>query len=336
MSSRETPAQLTELVKKNLAPLYGIRGNFTVALTRSGVNHIFTVTVARSKRVLKLSAPDYYTREETEAEALWMANLRKSTPLILPKVIAGVNGAYVQTILNPETGTTYNAMMYTYLQGDADKALHGNDLLKKMIGVGRISATLHNFSARATERISRITWDFNTLLGDAPFWGDWRRFPGMKPDQRTRIESAIVLIRKRLAAYGRGFDRFGLVHTDLQFGNIVIRGTSLQVVDFDDCGYGWFLYDLGGSLCGFDEELDTLADAWLTGYRDVRNLSPADYAEIPTFILMRRIVRLAAVASGAPSGNSAHFVPERFLSMTADLCADFLAANAGIVTTEVS
>ncbi len=50
-------------------------------------------------------------------------------------------------------------------------------------------------------------------------------------------------LRRRLAAYGQGPDRFGLVHADIRLANLLVDGEHVRVIDFDDCGWSWFMYD---------------------------------------------------------------------------------------------
>ena len=47
--------------------------------------------------------------------------------------------------------------------------------------------------------------------------------------------------RKELADVDRRLD--GLIHADFSLANLLIHKGDLRVIDFDDCGLGWFLYD---------------------------------------------------------------------------------------------
>ncbi len=42
--------------------------------------------------------------------------------------------------------------------------------------------------------------------------------------------------------------RWGLIHADLRPSNIMIDGADLTVIDFDDCGFTWFLDDFASAL----------------------------------------------------------------------------------------
>ncbi len=327
LSGTDYSDPLEELVHDHIAHLYGYHGKMTVQRIGHAPHNVFLLNMCRTKRIMKVLSTQQYTPSQMKAEALWMEQLKRSATLNLPKVIAGLDGEPVQQLILPDNSETYNCVMYSYLLGNAGKKLQGNDLLKKMIALGRITAALHNYVVIHNIHTDRPEWNFDTLLGKNSRKGNWRDFPGLDSENKTVVQSACDRIQKRVTAYGRGFDRFGLIHADLQFSNLIIRGNSLQVVDFDDCGYGWFLYDLGSSLCAFDTLHNELTQAWLTGYRDIRNISQEDIAEIPTFILMRRIVAMGEFAAGTLTGMPEDFLPEQFLSVTLSLCQAYLAED---------
>ena len=47
-------------------------------------------------------------------------------------------------------------------------------------------------------------------------------------------------------------ERFGLVHADLRLANLLVEDEKVNVIDFDDCGYSWFMYDFGTAVSFID------------------------------------------------------------------------------------
>jgi Ser/Thr protein kinase RdoA (MazF antagonist) len=139
------------------------------------------------------------------------------------------------------------------------------------------------------------------MLGRRPIWGDWRAGMGMDAARRTQLQRLADAIEQRLRRYGRGAGRFGLIHADLRLANLLLEGPTTKVIDFDDCGFGWYLYDLGAALSFIEHRPDVpeLVDAWVRGYRRVAPLAAEDEAEIPTFILLRRLLLVAWIGSHA-------------------------------------
>ena len=66
---------------------------------------------------------------------------------------------------------------------------------------------------------------------------------------------------------------YNLIHADLHFGNVLVDGDRLAVIDFDDCGFGWHPYELAVVLAGHPtERFDANFESLLRGYRRVRAL----------------------------------------------------------------
>ena len=140
------------------------------------------------------------------------------------------------------------------------------------------------------------------------------------------LERAEEKIEKRLMAYGCEPERFGLIHADLRLANLLEVGGETRVIDFDDAGLGWFLYDLASAVSFIEtrKDLPELVDAWLRGYLTERPLLAADVAMIPTFIMLRRMTLLAWIGSHSET-DLAKQQGKRFTQGTKDLAEQYLA-----------
>ena len=85
----------------------------------------------------------------------------------------------------------------------------------------------------------------------------------------------------------------------MRLANLLIDGAETRVIDFDDCGFGWFLYDFAAAISFIetDPRIPDLKQAWLKGYRSIRPLSSDEEDEIDTFIMLRRMALLAWIGS---------------------------------------
>jgi Ser/Thr protein kinase RdoA (MazF antagonist) len=174
----------------------------------------------------------------------------------------------------------------------------------------------------------RFSWDFDSCVGEAGRWGRWQDGIGVGGEERATLGRAAALMRDRLRRFGTGPGRFGLIHADMRLTNLLVSGPDIQVIDFDDCGFGWFMYDIAASLSFLehDPRVPALCDAWQRGYRRVLPLAGQDAAEIPTFVLLRRLQLVAWVGShrfadsardlGAEFTQGACELAERYLCMT--------------------
>jgi Ser/Thr protein kinase RdoA (MazF antagonist) len=73
----------------------------------------------------------------------------------------------------------------------------------------------------------------------------------------------------------------------------------VKVIDFDDCGFSWFMYDAATPVSFYEHKshVPELIEHWKTGYRRVRELSREDEAEIPTLIMLRRLLLVAWIGT---------------------------------------
>ena len=136
------------------------------------------------------------------------------------------------------------------------------------------------------------------------------------------------MVRERLSSYGTGADRFGLVHADLRLANLLVEGDLVTVIDFDDCGYSWFMYDFGTavSFIEHDPRLPQWQAAWLRGYRSVTELSAEHEAMLATFVMLRRLLLVAWMGSHAHSRECQDLGPG-YTAGTVELARRYVASD---------
>ena len=187
--------------------------------------------------------------------------------------------------------------------------------------VGEIMAKIHRQSRqwKRPDYFERMEWGFDGTFGA------WNNFYGatyadpkwLSQKDIGVLDQAKELIRRRLALYGERPDRYGMIHSDLRTANLLKDGDAITVLDFDDCGMGWYMYDVAGAVALMEHraDLQDIVEEILKGYEAIRPLSEEDKEEIPTFIMMRRIgmlqsllFRIGCVVGG--SGEAAELTPE--------------------------
>jgi Ser/Thr protein kinase RdoA (MazF antagonist) len=122
---------------------------------------------------------------------------------------------------------------------------------------------------------------------------------GLTGNDRKLLDRLVDRLRQRLDRFGKSPERFGLIHADLRLANLLVENGETKVIDFDDCGFGWYLYDFGTAVSFIEHrsDMDELIASWVDGYRRVVPLCEEEENEIPTFIMMRRLLLTAWIAS---------------------------------------
>jgi Ser/Thr protein kinase RdoA (MazF antagonist) len=151
---------------------------------------------------------------------------------------------------------------------------------------------------------TRFHWDYTAAFGAEARWGRWQDGIGVGAAEHEILGRLDQRLCERLAAYGTGQDRYGLVHADTRLANLLVHDGAVSVIDFDDSGFSWYLYDLGTAVSFFEHEptVPALIDSWLTGYRNRGEIPAADEDEIWTFIMFRRLLLVAWIGSHQAAG----------------------------------
>ena len=84
---------------------------------------------------------------------------------------------------------------------------------------------------------------------------------------------------------GQGPETFGLVHGDLHQENYLFHQGQVRAIDFDDCGFGHYIYDIAVTLFNvrFRDNTPQLRESFLAGYRSIRPLSAEHEQYLDTF-----------------------------------------------------
>lgn len=306
-------------------PAYGLDPSSAVTLLNVSENGTFLVEDAEQGRaVLRVHRTGYHSRQAILSELQWISALREAGVVSTPAFVPALDGQSVVTIPTKDGGERY-VVRFTWVDGVEPS---GDRLVADFEQLGGITARLHAHSRgwRRPAGFERFVWDYDTSLGDRGHWGRWQDGLGVGAAEREVLGRCSDRLRRRLAAYGRGPDRFGLVHADMRLANLLVSGSSVTVIDFDDCGLSWFMYDLGSSLSFIEHEpyVPDLVDAWVRGYRAVGDLSADEERELPTFIMLRRLLLVAWIGSHAHTETAQEMGPE-YTDASCVLAEDYLS-----------
>ncbi|MBX5442349.1 MAG: phosphotransferase [Solirubrobacteraceae bacterium] len=280
-------------------PRYDLSPQATATLIDVSENATYRVDDPETGRraALRVHRPGYRDAPEIESELRWMDALRAAGVVDAPAAIPGRHGARVLSVA--AEGECRDVVLFAWLDGTAPSP--EDDLTDGFRMLGAISAALHEHARRwpPPPGFRRPRWEHATMLGADAAWGRWQDGLGVGREELALLSRLDAVLERRLAAFGTGPDRFGLVHADLRLANLLVDDGAVRVIDFDDCGWSWWLYDFATAVSFFEDDpaVPALAAAWADGYRTVAPLSAADEAELETFVLLRRLLLVAWVGS---------------------------------------
>ena len=282
-------------------------------------------SAAGFKAVLRVHRENYHTKRAIECELAWIEALGESKAVVTPGHYLGKNGEAIQIGRVEELNSQRYMVLFHFVEGEQPD--ESGDLNKPFEELGELAAKthIHSISWPKPKNFERLIWDFSSVFGQNPTWGNWRDGPDITENQMKILEVAQRKIKSRLEDFGMGKERFGLIHADMRLANLLIDENGTRLIDFDDCGMGWFLYDFAAAVSFFEDDprIPDLKKSWVRGYRKVRELSQYDEFEIDTFIMLRRFALLAWIGSHIEAPEAQALAPG-FAQITADLANKYL------------
>ena len=298
-----TPA-IIEAMRAELStalPRWGMSARATLAFLSHSENTTFLAEdpLAGQRIVLRVQRIGYHSPAEIVSELSWIAALIADEVIATPRPLPDRDGLLLCSV--PHNGSIRHVVAFEHMSGhEPDQSASLPIWFRKL---GTLTARLHGHSRswKRTPDFQRKTWDFDAMLGVRPLWGDWRAGLGLRDPERQLLQKVADALAQRLRAYGQQSQRFGLVHADLRLANLLVDGERLGIIDFDDCGFSWFFYDFAAAVSFMEHEpvIAELRQAWLEGYRTIAAVSKEDEAMLPVFVMLRRILLTAWIASHA-------------------------------------
>ena len=308
---------------------YDLPSGAVAHLVNVSENATYRVDVPGSakKWALRVHRERYHSRNGIASELAWLSALRREGAVITPVPVAGRDGDLIQHVHHPDLPRPRHVVLSGWESGEEPDE-DSDDLRGPFETLGEITARMH-LHVRNWEKpagFERFTWDFETTLGGRPHWGSWRDGMGLTPALEEIFARTIDLIGERLERFGKSPDRFNLVHCDMRLANLLIDGDTTKVIDFDDCGFSYLMYDCATTVSFFEHrpEVPELVEAWVRGYRKVAELPEEDAAEIPTFVMLRRLLLVAWIGSHSET-DLAQSQGVQYSRDTVALCERYLA-----------
>jgi len=273
-----------------------------LSLVTVSENVTFRLTDGRTGEdwVLRLHRPGYNSAAELEAERVWTAALREAG-LEAPEPLPARDGRAFVPQRVEGAGETRLVGVTRWIEGEILEGLlkdpaWAGERPRWFARLGALVARAHRQSEAWTPPagFARPSLDADGLMGAAPRWGPFWDHAALSAADRDLALAARDRLYARLTALPRDPAVFGMIHADLHPGNLVVRPEGLAIIDFDDAAFGWRMYDIAVALTHQQTSPDFpgVRDAFLAGYREVRDLPEAEAAQLPQFLLVRDLVQL--------------------------------------------
>ncbi|GER23786.1 hypothetical protein NCCP1664_22810 [Zafaria cholistanensis] len=328
MSNLSREAALA-LAGRALAP-FGLAADAEVTFVKHRENVVFKVTETRGSYALRIHRYGHRTDAEVRTENDYMVALREAG-LPVPEVVPSVDGEFF-ALVDDGQGRRHHVDVQRWVPdssplGDAGDAWLGQDnpAAETFSRLGDLCGRFH-VASRRLGRIagySRPAWDIDGLAGPSPLWGDPRRLADTETD-REAISEALAGIRRHLSRLGTGPDVYGVIHSDFTPENVLSARGELTLIDFDDFGEGWWLFDLATVLFWYHRHprVDEYRDALLKGYGQHVQIPSRALASLQALVLARGLTYLGWAAD-RPGDETSAFLRAEVLPAVLEMCRSF-------------
>jgi len=300
LSSRQQVARMRQLAVRALGayPLADPELRFVA----HGENTTFRVDATaldgRGRFLLRVHRPARHGRHVDSAAAIgseldWLTALRADTDLSVPEPFRTTDGNLTTAVASSHVPEPRVCSVLRWMDGRVHSSAPRPVHLRRL---GSVMARLHNHADqwRVPPGFVRIRWDWETFFGDTMVYGGvnaadaWDLIPD---DLRRRFDRVAARMRRVMAQLGDGADKVGLIHADLHLDNALFWRDDVRVIDFDDCGFGYWLYDIAVSLWELRDrdDYEQLRAALIDGYTQHRPLPPGGLAHLDDFIAARDV-----------------------------------------------
>ena len=281
-----------------------------LTLLRYEQNTTFRVDARGGPFVLRINRPRVHTPDTIGSEMAWLSALRRDTDLGVPEPVTARDDSLVIVARDPGVPEPRVCVLLRWLDGRfIDQRLTSAQLQR----VGALEGHLQQHAASWTQPSGFLRPRVDTLTdaakvdsiaqsaavarhGDHPTPEDGDRSLRLvkaliSTDDAEVFARALEIVWATTRTLAKVTSAFGLIHGDLHHENFLFHRSAARAIDFDDCGWGFHLYDLAVTLSELvgRQRYDELRDALLEGYAQIRSL-PDDHAiHLEALFILRRM-----------------------------------------------
>lgn len=245
--------------------------------------------------VLRVCRHAKRTLPQIQSELVWLHAIRQETSLVVPTPVANQKGEWITTEIAPGISEPRHCVLFEWVEGRfRTKGL--SPMSMKQVGayMGQLHCQAQQFIRPIGFERLRLQLDGEIGVYLAKGLRDGSAI--ITPEDRRILEQTERVCAGIIAQLGEATDVFNLIHADMHQRNYLFHPNGLRLIDFDDCGFGHFLYDLGVTCWYLRRRTDyvQLRQALLQGYRQHHFLS-ADHEQLLNHFVALRSLLMASV-----------------------------------------
>lgn len=274
---------------------HGENTTFRVDTPDTGITKRADRRFVGNRYLLRIHRRGYQTASTIASELAWLAALRQDACLPVPEPLRSRDGELLIQVSAPGVPERLNCSLLCWQNG---RKVGDRLRPRHFAALGRLMAQLQDHATgwRKPPGFVRRHWDWEGLFGDnagfnLPGREVWALLP---PPYEEPFQEVASEMRRVMQSLGKGPEVFDLIHADLVLGsdgNVLFLGEEARAIDFDDCGFGYWVYDFAVPLAHWQlsEDWPRFRSALLDGYAQVRPLAEDQLAFLDVFMAARHV-----------------------------------------------
>jgi len=249
-----------------------------------GLSDIYLIETNSRPYILKISHHHWRTKSDIQFELEFLDFLGQRQLPVASPLKTRANQLFVT--LHAVEGDRY-AALFPYAPGEIPQ---GDLNLEQSTLMGRTLAKLHQTSLEFKNGTPRQPLDLKYLLDDSseiinPYLSN-------RHQDLSYLSKTITQIKQQLICLEETSPLWGVCWGDPHSGNVhFTTDNQITLFDFDQCGYGWRIFDLAKFLqvslsAGINRKV---RDAFFVGYQKVQKLTDAETSSLQALTQMAHI-----------------------------------------------
>lgn len=288
----------------------------TIEFIKYSANAIFKLTDTENKSyALRINPTQYHTKQAILEEINWLLRIIDTTDLRVPLPVQTVEGQFLIEAKHPLITSSRFCMVFEWLPGKRRwKSINEQYAFQLGLTIAKLQK-----SGQSIEMEHRHNWLADSLVGtDTARFYNIEKLSDVTAQEQKEITAARRFAYEKLKHYEIAqSEKVGIIHSDTQPNNILINKGEYAVIDFDDCGVGFYGYDLAQALCAFEHVTEAdkrkpfikLRDALFHGYSEFMPLSQEDIELSAYFMLASKLTTISWLEARKHNPSLRYYFP---------------------------
>ena len=261
--------------------------------------------------VLRVNRPGFQDASAIGSELSWLAALRKEEGIVVPEPVRAEDGAVVVRASVDGVPESRDCVLFRWIHGRFFGKRFSPRSYRR---AGELLARIHRHGLGwpRPSGFVRKTLDYDLVMGGQPGIDAGRIRSILSAADVEIMDRAANAVDQTMFQMGKEPEVFGLIHGDYHHRHFLFTPEDVGIIDFDECSWGYFAYDIAVTLSGVANHASypIIRDEFLAGYRAVRRFPEEHEKYIAPLTAARSLLCSISIAGITDHPGFRQYAPE--------------------------